>query len=124
MEDWPALQKWHDPNYLIEKAGSRTVPVELGSQYSHDNWSQTLYKFEDFIRQYIEKPNENLTDIAYLAQHDLFDQIPELKKDICVPEYACQKDTNPRIKAWLGPKNTVSPFHTDPTHNLLCQVST
>ena len=28
MEDWPALGRWCDPDYLIAVAGPRTVPVE------------------------------------------------------------------------------------------------
>ncbi|XP_065091551.1 bifunctional peptidase and arginyl-hydroxylase JMJD5 [Ochlerotatus camptorhynchus] len=124
IDDWPAMQKWHDPNYLVGLAGERTVPVEMGSQYSSDDWSQRLIKFKDFIV-------DNLTDAshaetgqkrAYLAQHELFDQIPELRKDIHVPDYIGRTDVNPRIKAWLGPKGTISPLHTDPGHNLLCQV--
>lgn len=31
-------------------------------------------------------------------------------------------DSAPSVNAWLGPKGTCSPCHTDPTHNLLCQV--
>lgn len=26
------------------------------------------------------------------------------------------------VNAWLGPARTVTPLHTDPHHNLLCQV--
>ncbi|XP_021707805.1 lysine-specific demethylase 8 isoform X1 [Aedes aegypti] len=124
IDDWPAMQKWHDPNYLVGLAGERTVPVEMGSQYSSEDWSQRLVKFKDFIVDNLnidgsEKPNQNR---AYLAQHELFDQIPELRKDIHVPDYIGGTDVNPRIKAWLGPKGTISPLHTDPSHNLLCQV--
>lgn len=120
MDHWPALEKWKDMDYLIAKAGSRTVPIELGSQYTSENWSQNLIKFEDFVRNYVLKNIKDSEDVAYLAQHDLFDQIPELKNDICQPEYILDK--SPRIKAWFGPKGTVSPLHTDPTHNLLCQI--
>lgn len=128
IEDWPALERWHDPNYLIAAAGERTVPVEVGSQYSSDDWSQRLVKFKDFIAQHMTEESatrnvDNEQDRAYLAQHELFDQIPTLREDIRVPDYIGRTDTNPRIKAWLGPKGTVSPLHTDPGHNLLCQVS-
>ncbi|XP_062554914.1 bifunctional peptidase and arginyl-hydroxylase JMJD5 [Armigeres subalbatus] len=124
INDWPAMQKWHDPNYLVGLAGERTVPVEIGSQYSNEDWSQRLVKFKDFIVEHLKDecsdvPNQSL---AYLAQHELFDQIPELRKDIRVPDYIGRTDVDPRIKAWLGPKGTVSPLHTDPSHNLLCQV--
>nr|XP_029713314.1 bifunctional peptidase and arginyl-hydroxylase JMJD5-like isoform X3 [Aedes albopictus] len=127
IDDWPAMQKWHDPNYLVGLAGERTVPVEIGSQYSSEDWSQRLVRFKDFIVDNLnpegkDDDSDNENRRAYLAQHELFDQIPELRKDIHVPDYIGRTDVNPRIKAWLGPKGTISPLHTDPSHNLLCQV--
>jgi [protein]-arginine 3-hydroxylase / protease len=119
INHWPALTKWSDMNYLINVAGQRTVPIELGQHYTHENWSQKLVKFEDFVHNYILADNSQT--IGYLAQHELFDQIPELQDDILIPEYCC-RGASPRLKAWLGPKGTVSPLHTDPTHNLLAQV--
>ncbi|XP_055624074.1 bifunctional peptidase and arginyl-hydroxylase JMJD5 isoform X2 [Toxorhynchites rutilus septentrionalis] len=128
IDDWPAMQKWHDLEYLVGLAGERTVPVEIGSQYSSDDWSQRLVKFRDFIVTNLTETSKDGPDDqngvkrAYLAQHELFDQIPELRKDIFVPDYIGRTDVSPRIKAWLGPKGTISPLHTDPSHNLLCQV--
>uniref|UniRef100_A0A182MYC5 JmjC domain-containing protein n=1 Tax=Anopheles dirus TaxID=7168 RepID=A0A182MYC5_9DIPT len=127
IDDWPAMERWHDPNYLLTVAGERTVPIEIGSQYSSDDWSQKLMKFREFIEQSICSEASAPADgsehrAAYLAQHDLFDQIPTLRRDIAVPDYIGRTDPRPRIKAWLGPKGTVSPLHTDPCHNLLCQV--
>lgn len=125
INHWPALEKWKDLHYLNSKAGGRIVPVELGSQYTSENWSQSLMKFEDFVINHVLNNSSSTKDSTknekvYLAQHDLFDQIPELKEDIIQPEYI--SDPSPRIKAWFGPEGTVSPLHTDPTHNLLCQV--
>ncbi|XP_053675380.1 bifunctional peptidase and arginyl-hydroxylase JMJD5 [Anopheles nili] len=126
IDDWPAMERWHDPNYLLSVAGERTVPIELGSQYSSDDWSQKLMKFREFVEQNIcDNPGTSATighPAAYLAQHDLFDQIPALRRDIVVPDYIGRTDISPRIKAWLGPEGTISPLHTDPCHNLLCQV--
>lgn len=123
INHWPALSKWRDLNYLLEVAGNRTVPIEIGSNYASDEWSQQLVKVRDFL--YRQFGNEQSgQQVEYLAQHELFAQIPALKADICIPDY-CTVGTVPGevdIKAWLGPRHTISPMHTDPKHNLLCQV--
>lgn len=65
---------------------------------------------------------------GYLAQHALFEQIPALAADIRTPEYCVLgKDEEEgggvqAVNAWFGPPGTVTPLHTDPKHNLLCQV--
>lgn len=41
--------------YLRSVAGFRTVPVEVGSRYTDENWSQTLLTVNEFIDQYISK---------------------------------------------------------------------
>ncbi|KAH8415471.1 hypothetical protein KR222_000326 [Zaprionus bogoriensis] len=127
INHWPALRKWRDLNYLLEVAGNRTVPIEIGANYASDEWSQQLVKVRDFLhRQFGESNGQREPEIEYLAQHELFAQIPALKADICVPDY-CSASSDAAlaevdIKAWLGPAHTISPMHTDPKHNLLCQV--
>lgn len=68
---------------------------------------------------------------GYLAQHELFEQVAALKKDIYVPDYCAlevdeegeeEEDGQVILHAWFGPGGTVSPTHTDPYHNLLAQV--
>ncbi len=123
MDHWPALKNWKKFDYLASVAGERTIPIEIGSHYTNENWSQDLVKFKDFLKRQITV-DEACDRIEYLAQHNLFDQIPALRKDILVPEYCCVGTSNESvdIKAWLGPKGTISPMHYDPKHNLLCQV--
>lgn len=126
ISHWPAMHKWHDTKYLASVAGERTVPIEVGTHYTNDEWSQDLVKFSEFLGRQLD-PSDSCDRIEYLAQHNLFDQIPALRTDLSIPEYCCVSATDssnsaPDIKAWLGPKGTVSPMHHDPKHNLLCQV--
>ena len=66
---------------LKQKYGPRTVPVELGSRYTDDSWSQRLMTLHEFITEYIESPSvmdSADSPIGYLAQHQLFDQVRTL----------------------------------------------
>ncbi|MCJ1390277.1 hypothetical protein MMC18_003135 [Xylographa bjoerkii] len=141
MEHWPALHErpWKDPSYLLESTlgGRRLVPVELGRSYTDDGWGQTIITFREFMDTYLLDSNHD--KIGYLAQHDLFAQIPLLRNDISIPNF-CYTDPpppqaetplatkdkprleDPLLNAWFGPSGTISPLHTDPYHNILCQV--
>ncbi len=51
------------------------------------------------------------SDIVYLAQHPLFEQLPALRDDYRVPD--CVGSRLTRTNAWLGSRNTVTPLHFD-----------
>lgn len=138
---WPAMSLWRNPTYLmrVTLGGRRLVPVEVGKSYLDDNWSQKMMPFREFMTDFL-LPNEP-KEVGYLAQHDLFAQIPTLKNDIVIPDYcytsppdpdeaaartaglaSARQLDEPLLNAWLGPKGTRTPLHTDPYHNILCQV--
>lgn len=139
VEHWPARKNWTSPSYWMKRTlgGRRMVQVEIGSQYTDDSWSQRILSFENFLSIYMMGKS---TEIGYLAQYDLFSQIPALRSDVQVPDYcycspprsmskeADQRDVlardidDPLMNLWLGPAGTKTPLHTDPYSNILVQV--
>ena len=130
---WPALsaRPWTNLNYLITTIGpDRIVPVEIGSSYADETWTQKLVTVRDFFNHLTDSTK---TETWYLAQHNLFSQFPVLGQDLIVPDYcyASISDTDDaagdaagdvKMNAWFGPSSTYSPLHTDPYENLLAQV--
>ncbi len=127
IDDWPAMASWPNMEYWRSIARLRAVPVEVGGEYTSDGWGQRLMTMDEFISHHIEGSGG-----GYLAQHELLEQIPALKRDVLTPEYTSmlredeeeESYTHGGVKTniWFGPAGTISPCHTDPYHNLLAQV--
>ncbi|EXJ57341.1 hypothetical protein A1O7_07688 [Cladophialophora yegresii CBS 114405] len=126
---WPALDKWKSISFWLEitLGGRRLVPIEVGRSYTDDDWGQKVVPFREFLTHYIQRqfdhgPNSesaNGGQTGYLAQHDLFKQIPALRNDIAVPDY-CYLDAPPAeagspvalAKAKESAKRTTKPIAT------------
>lgn len=146
MAGWPALtdRPWRQPDYLLSKTfgGRRLVPVEVGRSYVDEGWGQELIQFKAFLAKYVAPGLDASADpdttrqVGYLAQHNLFHQVPSLRNDCAIPDFCWasvprhpsdpSRDQppvdGPHLNAWFGPARTITPLHTDGYHNLLCQV--
>lgn len=142
VSHWPALSEWNSPRYWDRVAGARTVPVEVGSSYLEGGWSQELQTLRAFLDDHMvcssspsstSSPSSSSKKTGYLAQHDLLEQVPDLARDVLTPDYALALSSSSEggeaaeggdvaRNLWLGPARTLSPLHTDPKRNLLCQV--
>ncbi|KAL0093830.1 hypothetical protein F4703DRAFT_1831837 [Phycomyces blakesleeanus] len=128
VDHWPAFNDhpWSSIDYLLSIAADRVVPVEIGRSYVDIGWQQRMMRFEDFVEKHLIG-----SEVGYLAQHDLFYQIPRLSNDLIIPDY-CFVSPPPTStytppldvlqNAWLGPVGTITPLHHDPFHNILVQV--
>ncbi|KDQ59576.1 hypothetical protein JAAARDRAFT_68205 [Jaapia argillacea MUCL 33604] len=133
IRDWPAMTEhpWQSPQYLRSVSGpGRIVPIEIGNDYRAEDWTQEMMDWDKFLG-FLFDPHKD-TPVFYLAQHNLFLQFPKLRSDIVVPDYVYASlrpppnfpDYEPPrneeelvLNAWLGPKGTISPAHTDPYFN-------
>ncbi|KAK9468762.1 hypothetical protein V1512DRAFT_289267 [Lipomyces arxii] len=124
---WPACEHWNSVKYLlaVTSNGYRVVPVEIGSSYVEETWSQDLQTFGSLLCEWLTPASSKRT--TYLAQHDLLLQISAFRQDILVPDLVhanlfSSHSGNVTINAWVGPEDTISPLHTDPHENILIQT--
>lgn len=148
--DVPATRNWPANDFqALRRFGSKLVPVELSkgtTSYASDDAEDGFEKVEiplslfiDFLVQSKQAAQQGTSfgNIkVYLAQHALFDSIPELYGDVCsasfvplhgsaqrlVPKYlTVGKGDLYNINAWIG-LSTHTPLHHDPYHNIFVQL--
>lgn len=79
-----------------------------------------LHSFmQDYMQPSLEAQPD--ADVAYIAQHPLFDQMPSLMSDFHQPELMGGEAM--QMNAWIGTKGTVTPLHFDSYDNFLAQAS-
>jgi hypothetical protein len=129
---WPAVGKWRDLRWMARAHGHRNVPLEVGAYDDAANWKEEVMLLSSFIDEYLmpglAKELSGVDEgksrrIAYLAQHQLFEQIPELLGDFDNPAVCDVAGGVQRVNAWIGTAGTVTPCHFDSYDNLLGQVA-
>ena len=95
----PTSAKWAQLAFWQGVLGQRYVPLEIGSHYMSKQWTQKMLPGDALLAQICSEPhcaahaNKAGEDAAsheqkmYLAQHDLFSQIPQLLRDIVTPPH-------------------------------------
>ncbi|MES1902120.1 MAG: Lysine-specific demethylase 8 [Paramarteilia canceri] len=97
---------------------NRYFPVEIGDKYTSDDWEQQIMSMKDFFQTFMVV---NPSKIGYIAQFSFFQLNPGLKKDFTMLDYAALSENEVEVNFWLGPANTISPFHYDNKDNIFWQ---
>ncbi len=93
--------------------------MQVGAHYLADGWGQSLMTLAEFIDRHVvggpagggsasDGGGGGGSGTGYLAQHELFDQIPAMRRDVQEPDF-CRLGASGRAaaNAWFGPPGTV-----------------
>jgi len=150
---WPAVTRWRSPRYWIAELGARVVPVEVGVEHrDSDLAQQRLVPFGEYVDSVLLPlargqaatlggtvcavsevvPVTSARTVAYLAQHPLLEQCPQLSRDAAPwPRFVqdaiargprAQRSLEPIVSAWVAPRGATTPLHYDRHPNYLCHV--
>ena len=120
----PCIERWRDVAYFKERFGKRLIPLEVGKYDDVENWKEEIISMEKFIDEHLAPDilkKEGNTFVSYLAQHQLFEQIPQLAMDFEIPKW-CNAGRFERCNIWLGTSGTITPCHFDSYDNIFGQV--
>lgn len=120
--EWPATRKWADAAYLASVHGHRTVPVEW-TQTTKGPMEERFCRLGEVLEMMLRQSGD-ATETVYLAQHPLFNYIPQLEADIKHPQYmqVVGKTHADLVNVWMGTAGSGSKLHYDSADNLLVQL--
>jgi hypothetical protein len=121
-------------NALVWNHGHRLVPTELGTMMERGGMKEQIMSLRSFVTVYLapssqkshwtleDATNNSTLPVAYLAQHPLLDQIPELWHDIKIHPRLCCAVSPLHCNIWMGTGGTRTPLHFDSYDNMLVQI--
>lgn len=129
LSDWPALEKWQDSHYLLEKLNKRTVQVAVtpdgyaDSINSDANLFVMPYEESMSFRDFIEKLDHPIDSKVYYIQRqnsNLLEEMSELNSDIHELSWASEAfgKTPDAVNFWMGDGRAVTSTHKDPYENI------
>jgi lysine-specific demethylase 8 len=147
---WSAVTRWRSPSYWIAELGARIVPVEVGVAHrDSDLAQQRLVPFGEYVDSVLLPlargeaaslggnvcavsavvPVTSARTVAYLAQHPLLAQCPQLARDAGPwPRFVqdaiargprAQRGLELIVSAWVAPRGATTPLHYDRHPNYL-----
>lgn len=122
---WPAYRKWAKASFWIQAVGHRTFPIELNNSATAESLVEQPMAMHEFVQSYLQTDDggkNSAGEVAYLAQHDIFDRIPALLDDLAIPDECSQCGGVEKANCWIGTAGTITPLHFDTYDNLLCQI--
>eukprot|EP00435_Cladocopium_sp_Y103_P023478 s653_g5.t1 len=141
-----SVERWNDLRFWAGRHGHRTVPIEMGFSENDEqsvalqhSASEGSMRLKEFVMRFLLPSNTVLknggqgasheaidewsaSEVAYMAQHQLLLQIPELRSDILIPHY-CALGELQTVNVWMGTAGTVTALHYDLDDNFLVQVA-
>ncbi|CEF69151.1 Lysine-specific demethylase 8 [Strongyloides ratti] len=119
VNKWNAFNKWNH-KFFYQSFYYRSIPVEYGESYISSDYNSKVITFGEYLK--------TTNNTGYLAQHNIFHQIPKLKDDIMITSLIfCDSITSDYsdvdMNIFLGKPKSYSPLHQDPRHNFFCQIN-
>ncbi len=119
MSEWGARQRW-SLEFFHQMASDQQVLLEEGNVMQGETGFRSQ-SFKDFVGQLMQsKAGDGKT--AYLSVFRLFDEFPELRKDVDFSLLDQHKIKSSTV-GWIGPAGTVTGFHIDWGDNILAQIA-
>jgi hypothetical protein len=128
IADWPALEKWQDAQYLVDKIGAQSkFMVELvNKRYLsyHEDENRRLVDarltttFGEFVKHCMEHTELEDGDLWYCSQQNY----PILSADFSTPNVMLKSQLLTTPYAWIAQVGAGPGLHVDMVDNVLCQI--